>query len=91
MGVEALALGGAIAGPLIGGLMSPDAPQQQQAPGFTPYGITTGFGTSTFDTAGKTGGYTLTPEMQAFRDQYYGAATAAMPTAQQTALSLIHI
>jgi len=74
-----------IAGAVIGGLMSPDAPQQQQAPGFTPYGISTGFGTSTFDNTNKTASYTLTPEMQAFRDQYYGAATAAMPTAQQTA------
>lgn len=76
---------GAVAGPLIGGLMAPDAPTPQQAPGFTPYGVSTGFGTSTFDTAGKTAGYTLTPEMQAFRDKYYGAATAAMPSAQQTA------
>lgn len=79
------AITAAIAGPLIGGLMAPDTPQAQQAPGFTPYGVTTGYGTSTFDTANKTAGYTLTPEMQAFRDKYYGAATAAMPTAGQTA------
>lgn len=76
---------GAVAGPLIGGLMSPDSPQAQQAPGFTPYGITTGFGTSTFNQGNKTAGYTLTPEMQAFRDKYYGAATAAMPSAEQIA------
>jgi hypothetical protein len=77
----------AVAPSVIGGLMAPDAPEQQQAPGFTPYGITTGFGTSTFDNANKTAGYTLTPQMQAFRDQYYGAATAAMPSGQQTAFA----
>ncbi|CAB4240819.1 hypothetical protein UFOVP22_11 [uncultured Caudovirales phage] len=82
---DPLSIVGAVAGPLIGGLMAPDTPQAQQAPGFTPYGVSTGYGTSKFDTTGKTAGYTLTPEMQAFRDKYYGAATAAMPTAGQTA------
>lgn len=49
-----------------------------QAPGFTPYGITSGFGTSNIDAAKKTATYTLTPEMKAFRDKYYAAATGAM-------------
>jgi hypothetical protein len=78
-------IAGAVAGPLIGGLMAPKAPKAQAAPGFTPYGVTTGFGTSTFDNKGQTAGYTLTPEMQAFRDQYYSGARAAMPSAEQTA------
>jgi hypothetical protein len=78
-------IAGAVAGPLIGGLMAPKAPKAQVAQGFTPYGISTGFGTSTFDTSGQTAGYTLTPEMAAFRDQYYNAARAAMPSEQQMA------
>lgn len=85
MGNIVSSIAGPILGSVVGGLMAPDAPEQQQAPGFTPYGVTTGYGTSTFDTGAKTAGYTLTPEMQAFRNKYYGAATAAMPTAQQTA------
>jgi hypothetical protein len=74
-----------LAGSLVGGLMggADSAPQQQQAPGFTPYGITTGFGTSTFDNDNKTASYTLSDEMKTFRDQYYGAARSSMPTAEQ--------
>jgi hypothetical protein len=80
------AIASAVAGPVVGALLGggKSAPQQQQAPGFTPYGITTGFGKSTFNEANKTAEYTLDPKMAAFRDQYYTAAQGAMPTAEQT-------
>ena len=58
MGSLVGSIAGAVAGPLIGGLMAPKAPKAQQAAGFTPYGVTTGFGTSTFDTKNQTAGYT---------------------------------
>ena len=80
-------IAGSVASSAIGGLMSDDSGSggyQQQLPQFTPYNITTPYGSSTFDTANKTASYKLSPELQAFRDQYYKAATAAMPTAQQT-------
>lgn len=57
---------------------------QQPVPQFTPYNITTPYGSSTFDTANKTASYALSPELQAFRNQYYKAATGAMPSAEQT-------
>ncbi len=41
---------------------------------FRPYGITTGFGTSRFDTNKDTGTYDLDPRLAAFRDQYYSGA-----------------
>jgi len=80
---------GAVAGPLIGEIFSDDqqsSPSQaQQAPyQFTPYNVTTPFGAAKFDTGSKTASYALSPELQAFRNQYYTAAQAAMPTAQQT-------
>lgn len=45
-----------------------------EAARFRPYSITTGFGTSSFDTNKDTGTYTLDPRLAAFRDQYYGGA-----------------
>lgn len=81
---------GAVAGPIIGGIMGGNdqqsSPSQaQQAPyQFTPYNVTTPFGSATFDTGAKTAQYQLSPELQAFRNQYYAGAQAAMPTAQQT-------
>ena len=45
-----------------------------EAARFRPYGITTGFGTSSFDTNKDTGTYTLDPRLAAFRDQYYSGA-----------------
>lgn len=45
-----------------------------EAARFRPYGITTGFGSSSFDTNKDTGTYTLDPRMAAFRDQYYAGA-----------------
>jgi len=55
------------------------------AAGFTPYSITSGLATSRVDPNAKTATYTLSPEMQAFRDQYYTGARAALPSAEQTA------
>jgi hypothetical protein len=44
---------------------------------FNPYGMTTNFGTSTFD--GGKGGYTLSPELQAIQDRITGYATSYDP------------
>lgn len=52
-----------------------------QAPGFVPYGVTTGFGTSNIDAAKKTATYTLDPRLQSFRDRMYGGATTALDSA----------
>jgi len=51
---------------------------------FAPYNVTTGFGTSAFDTKEKTASYTLDPRLQAFRDVLYSAAEAAIPSPAQT-------
>jgi hypothetical protein len=45
-----------------------------EAARFRPYSITTGFGSSSFDTKKDTGTYTLDPRLAAFRDQYYSGA-----------------
>lgn len=47
---------------------------------FTPYGVTTGLGTSFFDTEAKTAGYELDPRMAAYRDQLYNLGAQALPT-----------
>jgi hypothetical protein len=83
---------GAVAGPIIGGIFGggqESSPSQSQtAPyKFTPYNVTTPFGGATFDTKKQTAGYTLSPELQAFRNQYYQAAQAAMPSPEQTAFA----
>lgn len=52
------------------------ADQAAEAAKFTPYGVTTGFGTGSFDTANKTATYTLTPEMKAIRDRLIAQAGA---------------
>jgi hypothetical protein len=77
---------GAIAGGL-GGLTSGGGGGggSPTAAGFTPYSIKSGLATSAVDTRNKTATYTLSPEMQAFRDQYYSGARAALPSAEQTA------
>jgi hypothetical protein len=78
---------GAAAGAL-GGLTSGGGGGKGGSPtsaGFTPYSIKSGIATSTVDPNARTATYTLTPEMQAFRDQYFAGATAALPSAEQTA------
>lgn len=63
---------------------TPDYSQAIKAAEFKPYSISTGFGSSTFDTEAKTGGYTLDPRLAAFRDIFYKGATGAAPTEAQT-------
>jgi hypothetical protein len=78
---------GAAAGAL-GGLTSGGGGGKGGSPtsaGFTPYSIKSGIATSTVDPNARTASYTLTPEMQAFRDQYFAGAAAALPSAEQTA------
>lgn len=45
---------------------------------FRPYAVTTGFGSSMFDTENQTAGYELDPRLQAMRDQYYGLGEQAL-------------
>ena len=61
------------------------AGQSPTAKPFTPYGITTGLATSVVDPTKSTATYTLDPRMAAFRDSFYGGATAAMPSAEDLA------
>lgn len=82
----------AVAGPVIGGLMggggdSGTSGYSQPAYQFTPYNVTTPYGSSTFDTGTQTASYQLSPELQAFVDQYMIGAKAALPTPQQTAFA----
>ena len=55
-----------------------------QAPTFTPYAVTSGFGTSNIDPTKKTAGYTLDPKLAATRDKFYEGAAYAMPQQYQT-------
>lgn len=45
---------------------------------FKPYSITSGFGTSFFDTEKGTAGYNIDPRLAAFRDSLYGQAEQTM-------------
>jgi hypothetical protein len=58
--------------------------QAAEAARFKPYGVTTGFGTSTF--GDQTASYTLTPELQAIRDRMLAQA-GAYDTTQTGALA----
>ena len=82
---SAFSIGSSVIGAFGGDDQESSPSQAQTAPyQFTPYNVTTPFGAATFDTANKTAQYQLSPELQAFRNQYYAGAQAAMPTAQQT-------
>jgi len=81
LGAVAGGLGGLAGGGGGGGGSS----QSTTAAGFTPYSIRSGIATSTVDPTNRTASYTLTPEMQAFRDRYFAGATSALPSAEQTA------
>lgn len=97
MGGAAAAVGGAVnlAGGLIGGSKAADAAKGQaealraaadKASGmaaFTPYGMTTSFGTSNFQDG--RGSYQLSPELKAIQDKLFGAAGSYDPTAVGTA------
>jgi hypothetical protein len=50
---------------------------------FSPYNVTTGFGTSEFDKKEKTATYTLDPRLASFRDILYAAGEAAIPDPSQ--------
>jgi hypothetical protein len=54
-----------------------------QAPTFTPYAVTSGFGSSKIDPTKKTAGYTLDPRLSSTRDKFYAGADAAMPQQYQ--------
>lgn len=58
--------------------------QSAQAPGFTPYAVTSGFGSSKIDPTTRTASYTLDPKLLATRDKFYAGADAAMPQQYQT-------
>jgi len=51
---------------------------------FTPYGVTTGYGTSFFDTEKQTAGYTLDPALAAYRDRLMMMGQQALPTQMDT-------
>lgn len=53
------------------------------AGGFVPYGITTGYGSSSIDPTAHTATYNLTPDMAARRDAFYAASKGAMPNQTQ--------
>jgi hypothetical protein len=84
-----------LAGGLIGGGKAADAAKGQAEAlraaadkasamaAFTPYGMTTGFGTSTF--ADNRGSYALSPELQAIQNRIFGAAGQYDPTQIGTA------
>lgn len=92
MGGAASAVGGVVglAGGLLSGGKSADASKGQAEAlraaadkaaamaQFNPYGMTTNFGTSTFNNG--QGGYTLSPELQAIQDRIFGAAGTYDPT-----------
>jgi hypothetical protein len=89
-----------LAGGLLGGGKSADASKgtaealraaTDRASGmaaFTPYGMTTGFGTSTF--ADGKGSYALSPELQAIQNRLFGAAGSYDPTQVGTAAQPIY-
>jgi len=63
---------------------APDYSKAIEAAKFRPYSVTTGFGTSNFNTDGQTAGYTLDPRLAAFRDLFYKGAEGMAPTQAQT-------
>ena len=62
---------------------APDYSKAIEAAKFKPYSVTTGFGTSNFDTNAGTAGYTLDPRLAAFRDTFYGGAQGMAPSQEQ--------
>ena len=52
---------------------------------FTPYGVNTGFGTADVDVDVGASDYELSPELTKFKNQFYGGATAVMPTKEDIA------
>lgn len=77
-GAAAGALGGGLSGGGGGG-----SGTSAQAPTFTPYAITSGFGTSSIDPNARTASYTLNPKYAALRDQFLTGSSGAMPQQYQ--------
>lgn len=72
------------------GFSQPEKPDYSgaiKAAQFKPYSLTTGFGSSTFDTGAGTGTYTLDPRLAAMRDVLYGGAMEAVPDTSQKAFA----
>jgi hypothetical protein len=67
-----------------GGGGSKSSAKSAQAPTFTPYAVTSGFGSSKIDPTTKDASYTLDPRLTATRDKFYAGADAAMPQQYQT-------
>ena len=81
------AIGGGLLGSYMGGQAAGDAADAQIATSkiaadmakFTPYGVTTGFGSSYFDTDTQTAGYQLDPALAAYRDKLMMMGSEALP------------
>jgi hypothetical protein len=56
------------------------ADRAASAAAFTPYSVTTRFGTGQFDTANQTAGYTTSPELKAIQDRIMAQAGEYDPT-----------
>lgn len=50
---------------------------------FSPYSVSGPSGGVTYDTKAKTAEISLSPELQGFMDMYFGAATEALPSAEE--------
>jgi hypothetical protein len=77
------AAAGAAGGLFSGGGGGGGSGTSAQAPGFTPYAVTSGFGTSSIDPNAKTATYTLDPKYAALRDQFLTGSSGAMPKQYQ--------
>lgn len=83
-----LGAGAALGGALINSSAAKDAAAAQIEAGkvaadmakFTPYGVTSGFGTGWFDAETQTAGYQLDPALAAYRDKLMGMGAEALPT-----------
>lgn len=76
---------GDVVGGISGGGGKKSSATSAQAPTFTPYAVTSGFGTSNIDPKTNTASYTLDPRLVATRDKFYAGANAAMPSEEQLA------
>jgi hypothetical protein len=80
MTMQAIGIGANLLGGMMGGDAAGDAASATRAAAeraaamaqFKPYAITSGFGTSAFDTDNQTATYTLDPRLAEYRDQLYG-------------------
>ena len=86
MTMQAIGVGANLLGGMMGGNAAGDAASATRAAAeraaamaqFKPYAVTSGFGTSAFDTENQTATYTLDPRLAEYRDQLYGLNAEAM-------------